>query len=284
MGNGRASQWGGARRTITQLLDLPEGDGVPTQTERNALWDVYASTSGNDTLSPEQKASLLHSHASFRALFLRVPEGTRVTELVAAAWLGIATRTLALGLKDAYEGTPPVPWRTRLAALLVAPSPEEAALLGAGFRWLFVRDVLPTKLKRQVDRAEERRERLLEDHTKKVRASKYPGPVAERIPFMVDTQGVVLHAFGQAHVDAGAFIELCAGGARCIPLSPLDALSRPWRDAVARAAWEGPVRQALRLANDRAGDSIDAGQAATERLRLDGDLPPATRKGTTKPL
>ncbi|UPG88308.1 hypothetical protein L2Y96_12845 [Luteibacter aegosomaticola] len=284
MGAGRASQWGGAKRTISQLLELPEGDGVPTQDERNSVWDAYASASGKDALSPEQKASLLHSHASFRALFLRVPDDARVTELVAAAWLGIATRTLALGLKAAYEGAPPVPWRTRLGALLVDPLPEEAALLNAGFRWLFVRDVLPKKLKRQVDRAEERRDRLLEDHTRKVKASAYPGPVAERILFMVDKQGAVLHAFGQAHVDAEAFIELCAEGAQCIPLSPLDALSRPWRDLVAREAWEGPVRQALRVAHAVAEGDIGVGAAGTEQLLLEERLPPAAGKTILKPL
>ncbi|MDF4024655.1 hypothetical protein P3W24_06750 [Luteibacter sp. PPL201] len=284
MGNGRASQWGGAKRTITQLLGLPEGDGVPTQEERNRLWDLYAGVSGKAGLSEEQKASLLHSHASFRAMFARVPDSTRVTELVAAAWLGIATRTLALGLRAAFEGSPPTPWRTRLAELLVDPVPKQAALLNAGFRWSFVRDVLPKKLKRQVDRAEERRERLLEDHTKKVRQSKYPGPVAERIPFMVDGKGAVLHAFGQAHVGAEAFIQLCGEGARMVSLSPLEALSRPWLDPVARKAWEDPVRHALRVAIEVADSDIAVGAAGTEQLLLEDRLPSASGKRGFKPL
>lgn len=284
MGEGRATQWGGARRTISQLLELPEGDGVPTREERNRLWDVYAGVSGAAGLSQEQKASLLHSHGSFRALFVRVPDGTRVTELVVAAWLGIATRTLALGLKAAYEGTPPIPWRTRLSGLLVNPSPKQAALLNAGYRWAFVRDVLPKKLKRQVDRAEERRERLLEDHTKKAKASKFPGPVAERIPFMVDGKGAVLHAFGQAHVGAEAFIKLCGEGARVVSMSPLEALSRPWRDPVARKAWEGPVRQALQLTREAAESDIGVGAAETEQLLLEERLPPASGKPGFKPL
>lgn len=103
MGEGRATQWGGARRTITQLLGLSEGDRVPTQEERNRLWDLYAGVSGKAGLSEEQKASLLHSHGSFRAMFVRVPDSTRVTELVAAAWLGISSCIGSLRLLSAVE-------------------------------------------------------------------------------------------------------------------------------------------------------------------------------------
>lgn len=91
--------------TRVRIPGLPErpltADRVPTQEERNRLWDLYAGVSGKVGLSEEQKASLLHSHGSFRAMFARVPDGTLVAELVAAAWLGIATRTLALDLKAA---------------------------------------------------------------------------------------------------------------------------------------------------------------------------------------
>jgi hypothetical protein len=284
MGHGRATQWGGAKRTIRQLLDLPEGGKKPATAEALQAWDAHAAISGKKGASEEQKAALLHSHRSFRALFAKVPDTERVTELVAAAWLGIATRTLNLGLTEAYPAKEPATWRTKLAKKRVLPAPKKFAFLDARFRWAFVRDVLPGKFTAQIARAEARRDRLLEDLADKARTPVYPGPVAERIAFLVDANHNVLHAFGQAHVTAAQFISLCDQGARMVMLSPVEALGRPWRDTVARNAWEGPVREALALAMSNAKQGIVTGAAGTENLVLEFALPAAGKPGRKKPL
>lgn len=280
----RKSAWENASRTIRELLRVPE---VRDNTPDPRKDELRAATAfdADDSAAPELKAARLFTRAEFRALFDHIPDMTRVTDVVISAYHALSTQTLIEGLDKALPSLTGVgDWKAQLA-IRPPETPPPPALLGKGFRWSFVRDELPSLLSTQIERATDRRERLAAEptaagaHEPVALPELFFGQLVDGVQYLVDAKGHPLYTLGQGHITAAAFIADCQAGATLRTMTPVEALRLPWLDTVARAAWEGPVRDALEHLVRQATADFDTALAGSERLRFDGSMASAGDPG-----
>ena len=273
MGNGRASLWDGAPIAIKQVLGILGAAERDRRDLRSRSHDDIAAArlegqeaTGKMGGTPEVNAAYLHTKLSFRALFDGIDPNTYVTKTVVAAYLGLASKTLEQGLQRAFPKENNKTWRAQLAEHPKKAPPPPAMRLSK-YCWSFVIDEMPSLLKKQLERARERRESLTMGPVKPRNVPLlYLGAKERGIQYLVDGRGRVLYALGQSHIPISRFLQDCDAGARLVSMSVIEALSKPWVDLVAREAWENAVVEVMEESMSSLRLFISHGRAESERL------------------
>lgn len=249
MGAGRPTRWPTRDITIRELYGLPE-----------ALPDAGGRTSA------ESQANTLLSHTSFRQLFLRTDEGAYVHGTLVACYLGVSQYIVERRLAEAY-GKASRGWRTALAQTQVG-MPPAPAIDDLKYLWTFVEGDLTSVLYQEILRADQRRFQLATYPSKPRKKMGIGGvnPLSERVQFILDGRRRIVGALGQGHLSANRLIAVFNDGGRLLALEPVDALSRPWTDVIARGAWESAVLESLLVQAEDIRKALARGRKATELL------------------
>lgn len=222
----------------------------------------HCDTSAGDT---PPGATLLLSHASFRALFDAVAPDTYVSLTVVACYLGVAKLTIERRLSSVFDQGGRR-WRTVLMRRM-APGAGGPALVEAFYRWGFVTGELEPVMQGEMAR---RRLREIESTPDLRRPRKTVPCIHDRagpLRYLQDAGGSIVGALGQSHITAHLFIEVFNGGGRLVTLEMLEALAMPWTGLAARLPWDDGVRELLAQYGQRVVNSLETGVAAT-RARL----------------
>lgn len=239
MASGRPTPWHAADITIRKLYGLP------------------------DPTDPVSRASVLLSHASFRALFDAVSPDAYLGDMAVATYLGVSKLTIERKLGEAFRG-PENSWRSALAGHVSTGGPAMADLR---LRWSFVTGDLEPMLHAEKKRTDVRRHDLQSRRKSPADIGPVRGlcTVADAQQFVVDSAGRIVGALGQASMSAGVFIDALNKGGAIVKLDPVSALSLAWSDATAREAWDTAIRDVLAGHVDQILRQLDDGAMATNK-------------------